>query len=83
MSSEKVFCSRLLASGDSSGAATPSTEAGLKGGALQETIAALEQHFASRSLFRRFVSARCARGAQMLEACGSQSFLNATAGILR
>jgi hypothetical protein len=78
-----MCCDRLLASSNSSGADTPSTEAGPKGSALQEMAAALEEQFASRSLFRRFVGAHCARGAQMLEACGSPSFLNATAGIVR
>lgn len=73
-----MCCGRLLAS-NSSGAATPRTEAAVKPAALRDTIAALEDRFASRGLFRRFVSAHSARGSRAQETCGLPSFLNATA----
>ena len=77
-----MCCGRLLAS-NSSGAATPATEAGAKPAALCDAITALEERFASRVLFRRFVSAHSARGSRAQEACGLPSFLNATAGHIK
>lgn len=73
---------RMLAS-SSSGAATPATDSGATNAALHDAITTLEEHFASRSLFRRFVGAHSGRGSQALEACASPSFLNATAGIIK
>ena len=74
--------SRLLANG-ASGATTPSAEPEPSAAALRETMAKLEEQFASRSLFRRFVGMHSARGSQTVEACSSASFLNATAGIIK
>lgn len=74
--------SRLLANG-TSGTATPASEPEPSAAALRETMAKLEEHFASRSLFRRFVGMHSARGSQTVEACSSPSFLNATAGIIK
>lgn len=75
-------CGRLLAS-DRSGTATPCTDSGRKPGSLHDTITVLEEQFASRTLFRRFVSAHSARGSQAQGACMLPSFLNATAGHLK
>ena len=74
--------SRLLANG-ASGATTPAAEPEPSAAALRETMAKLEEQFASRSLFRRFVSTHTARGSQAAEACSSPSFLSATAGIIK
>ena len=73
--------SRLLANG-ASGATTPA-EPEASAAALRETMAKLEEQFASRSLFRRFVGMHSARGSQTVEACSSLSFLSATAGIIK
>ena len=74
--------SRLLVNG-ASGATTPAAKPEPSAAALRETMAKLEEHFASRSLFRRFVSTHSSRGSQTVEACSSLSFLSATAGIIK
>lgn len=83
LGSDWMTCSDRLLASNSSGAATPKTEAGAKPAALHDMVTALEERFASSGLFRRFISAHSARGSRAQEACGLPSFLNATAGHIK
>lgn len=51
--------------------------------AAARPAAALQERLLGRGVFRRFLEARVARGAEHYESCASAGFLAAAGGILR